>query len=280
MDQYIQEFKLTLRAEGKAPKTVKIYTDAIVWLLGERDANQVTRTDIREHITGILATRSPSYASNQFRALQQFFKFLAAEENVPNLMLGMKPPKVPVNLVPVIPDEEFTKLIATCNRKTFLDLRDKALFMFFHSTGARRTEITRINVPDIDQDSLTAIVLGKASRMRVVRYDAATGLALGKYLRVRSRHKHGSSARLWIGVDGPLNPDAVSLIFRRRGSQAGVHVHPHQFRHTFAHRWLANHGQEHDLMQQAGWTSPQMISRYGASAASERARLHYDRVMT
>jgi hypothetical protein len=31
---------------------------------------------------------------------------------------------------------------------------------------------------------------------------------------------------------------------------------------------------------QKGWTSPQMLRRYGASARSARARRSYDRIMT
>jgi hypothetical protein len=34
-----------------------------------------------------------------------------------------------------------------------------------------------------------------------------------------------------------------------------------------------------DLMELDGWSSPQMLRRYGASARSARARRTYDRIM-
>jgi integrase len=41
------------------------------------------------------------------------------------------------------------------------------------------------------------------------------------------------------------------------------------------HTWLDRGGPEGDLMELNGWTSPQMLRRYGASARSA-----YDRIMT
>ncbi len=52
------------------------------------------------------------------------------------------------------------------------------------------------------------------------------------------------------------------------------------FRHHFSHTWLDRGGPEGDLMELNGWTSPQMLRRYGASARSARARRTYDRIMT
>ena len=42
---------------------------------------------------------------------------------------------------------------------------------------------------------------------------------------------------------------------------------------------LARGGAERDLMELNGWTCPQMLTRYGASARGARARRSYDRIM-
>ena len=49
--------------------------------------------------------------------------------------------------------------------------------------------------------------------------------------------------------------------------------------HNFSHTWLDRGGPERDLMELNGWTSPQMLTRYGASARSARARRTYDRIV-
>lgn len=279
----LRDFALSLRAEGKAASTIKVYTNAAVWLAQTQNivlwTDGVTKSQVRNHIAMIMETRSPAYANQNFRSLQAWFRWLESEEGISNPMRGLKAPRIPPKLVPVVPDGDYKKLLATCSRKNFTDIRDKAILEMFRSTGARLAEVTNLNVTDIDLDDLYAIVTGKGSRMRVVRFDASTAVALSKYLRQRKNHKYADQERLWLGERGPLGGNAIHHMIERRCQKAGVkHIHAHLFRHTFSHKWLLNDGQEVDLMAQAGWSSREMLSRYGASAASVRAREHYDKV--
>ena len=69
-----------------------------------------------------------------------------------------------------------------------------------------------------------------------------------------------------------MTDSGISQMLKRRCLQAGIDlVHPHQLRHTAAHVWMAEGGSETDAMRLFGWKSRQMLERYGASAADERA---------
>src|SRR5690242_4412286 len=80
----ISSFALRLAAEGKAAKTIRTYTEAVQWfaaacLPGQASRagwEQVTSRDIQRWMARLLDRYSSAHASNQYRALQQFFKWL------------------------------------------------------------------------------------------------------------------------------------------------------------------------------------------------------------
>ncbi len=69
-----------------------------------------------------------------------------------------------------------------------------------------------------------------------------------------------------------MTASGITQILRRRGRTAGVdQLHPHLFRHIYAHEALSAGTQEAEVMALAGWRSREMLSRYARSAERERA---------
>jgi integrase/recombinase XerD len=309
---WIDSFDLSLRAKGRSPKTRRTYTDAAIklawWLIDNKaakDWTEVTKKVLERYMAWFQggATRcgcsrsqvghpaeqcdkprryEPGYANNQYRSIQQFWRWYAAEEDVANPMATMSPPTIPDKVIPVLGDDELARLISQCDKgKDFESRRDAALLRMYACTGGRLAEIGNLNVADLNLENFEALVTGKGSKQRIVKYDAKCAQALDRYLRMRATHKLAQhTPKLWLGVNGrgPLTPNGIRQIIERRGIKVGVNVHPHQLRHTFSHRWLDAGGAEGDLMELNGWDSPQMLARYGRSARSARARRHYDSV--
>ena len=107
---------------------------------------QVTSRDIQQWMAWLLDRYSAAYASNQYRALQQFFKWLAAEDELPDPMAGLAPPRVTGKLVPVFTAEELTRLERACAGRSFTQRRDTAVIAVLTATGIRLAELAGLRL--------------------------------------------------------------------------------------------------------------------------------------
>jgi hypothetical protein len=75
----------------------------------------------------------------------------------------MKPPIVPEQPVPVVPEDGLRRLLKACEGKDFEARRDTALIMLLLDTGARRDELMSRKLTDLDLELDVLVVLGKGS---------------------------------------------------------------------------------------------------------------------
>ncbi|MDR3639630.1 MAG: tyrosine-type recombinase/integrase [Isosphaeraceae bacterium] len=273
-------WRRSLAARRASPRTITTYITAVEQLDAFLAAagmptrvSAVRREHVEAWITDLLARRAPTTAHNRFRGCQAFFNWAVEEGEIrESPMVRMKPPRLPEAPPPVLREAELRAILAGCERdKTWLGRRDEAILRVFMDTGARRAEVLGLRLEDVDLDRGVLSVTGKGNRTRLVAIGDTTIRALDRYVRLRARKPGAEVPWLWLGRKGQLGETGVAGLIRARGAAAGLAVHAHLFRHSYAHSVLSAGMQESDLMAVAGWRSREMLARYAASTRQERA---------
>ncbi len=152
----------------------------------------IRREHVEAYIAEVLEKWKPATAHNRYRSLHSFFNWLTDEgEITTSPMARMKPPNIPEESPDVLSEDDLRKLLKTCAGKAHEELRDTAIVWLFMDTGMRRAELARLKVGDLDFDNHIAVVLGKGRRPRSCPFGKRTAVALDRYIRARTKHKHG-----------------------------------------------------------------------------------------
>jgi site-specific recombinase XerD len=274
---------LHLRAKNRTDATIDAYlNDArhfTDWLSEKRRSAEI-ESATRADVEGFLADEfkhglAAATVGRRYRSLLQLYRWMLREGEVDvSPMDGVSPPHQPEQDVPVIPDDHLRRLLAACSGARFEDRRDAAIIRLLASTGVRAGEIMDLRLEDVDLKRATFTVLGKGLKRRTIELLPKAAEALDRYIRLRRKHSDAfSSSALWLGARGPLSTSGLRQMLERRCLAAGLEpINARRFRHTFGHQARVRGMNDAELMSVAGWTSPQMLHRYGRSAVAERGR--------
>lgn len=302
-DQEVAAYVIALSNGRKSAHTIRSYRASLQsWARfladqgADLDPRSHTRRQAAAYLAHLLATGTAATAKTRLVAVSTFYRWMASEDEgvIPaSPFRGIDAPRLPAVRVPVVRDDEFRRLVDTTAGRAYEDRRDRALIMLMASTGLRRGEVAGLLLEDLDlAGGVLRVAQGKGERERLVAFHTSTSEALRLYLRARSDHRDADvvvtigradnrreGRALFLvntgtGHRGILSGGGIGKVLERRARQAGLsHIHPHQLRHTWAHGALAGGMPEGAVMRQAGWRTRDMLDRYGADLAEERAIL-------
>jgi site-specific recombinase XerD len=141
-------------------------------------------------------------------------------------------PKMEHKLLTAVALADVRKLLDACE-DSYDPLRDAAIIRLLADTGLRASELCALTVGDVTGRRI-AVQHGKGDKARAVFIGDVTRRALAEYLSTRPGVGPGDALFVSLETGGALSYDSLKQVLGRLGHRAGVTVHAHALRRTFA----------------------------------------------
>ena len=237
-----------MRLKGRAERTIEEYCRRINQFLRSANipARQVSESDIKEHIRMLF---EKNYAVGTINgaiiALKVFYSFLYSiglifSDPTQNIMESESERTLPKC---VLPASEMETIRQFLKGNSLLNQRDRAITEVLYATGLRLSELTALNISDLDLSTGYLLVRkgkGGKDRQSILSRDAMS--VVSKYLKERRKNPDHENA-LWINHRGKrLSGRWIGKMLKKAAENAGLEVsaNPHAWRHGVAIALLRN----------------------------------------
>jgi len=200
-------------------------------------------TDIRAHIAGRhrLGLSSKSL-QRELSAIRSFYTYLLKKGQASiNPAQHIQAPKQARKLPKTLDVDQLTGLLEA-GTSSLLEIRDVAMFELFYSSGLRLSELSALDLTDLDlPDSSLIVRMGKGGKSRILPIGSKAVAAIENWLQQRAVKIPAIESALFVSMHGiRLGQRNIELRLKQWCIKKGIaeHIHPHMLRHSFASHLL------------------------------------------
>lgn len=208
-------------------------------------ADQIDRLMIRSYLGFLNKKNKKVTIARKLSTVRSFFRYLVKHgiilDNPLDLILTPKQEKAIPSYLTV---DDMFRLLDSIGSDTLLDLRNRAIFETLYSSGIRVSELSGMNIFDVDFNRCIIRVTGKGSKERMVPIGKKAKDFIEDYrkrLVIETAIPSGENTALFLNKNGGrLTPRSIARILEKAAKACGllIPVSPHALRHTFATHML------------------------------------------
>jgi integrase/recombinase XerC len=229
----------------------------------EVDIRQIDHITIREWLSTLhAAQKKKTSVARKLATLRTFFQFLVREGVLElNPAKLVSTPRLEKKLPVHLSIEDAIRFIETPDTETDLGKRDRAILELLYGTGVRVSELTKLDLGDVDFKEKLVRVTGKRRKQRIVPFGDPALHALLNYLTVRNVLLQNAppderdSRAIFLNYQGTrITTRSVGRMVDKYITQcAGIHnISPHALRHSFATHLLDSGADLRDIQELLG----------------------------
>ena len=231
---HIEKMLEELERRNYSQTTVRIYRRTICDLerYFERAADELEPEQVREYQAYLFRERklTPNTVNQRTGALRFFFITTLRK---PWTLDDMPYPRRVFQLPKVLSQDEVARMIDAAPNRWY-----RLLVMALYATGARRAELARLKISDIDSQRMVIHIQGgKGRKDRDVMLSPTLLKALRDHWRGLKRKPKVwlFPGNRWHTGQEPIDTKVIWLACKESAARAGLKgVHPHTLRHCFA----------------------------------------------
>lgn len=253
-EQALEKFMLYVQLEKNfSVHTVREYQSdiedflAFLEIEGIKNLEEVEYIHARLYVTKLYdEKKARTSISRKISSIRSFFRFLNKEYSLDDAAFrSLYHPKKEARLPSFFYTEELEKLFLANVGDDPKSIRNLAILELFYATGMRVSELTSIELTQVDFSYSIVRVMGKGRKERIIPFGQYASEALTRYLEQArplfmkmQDHQH-----LFVNMrGGKLTARGVRYILNEMIEKATLHskIYPHMLRHTFATHLLNN----------------------------------------